>query len=66
VNDSWAVIVVVREGTPLRPDLPLVDALARLQLEVQRLGGYLRLSGCGDELRELIDFTGLDDVLVVD
>lgn len=40
-----------------------VDALARLQLTAQRRGCTLRITGMSTELRELIAFTGLADVL---
>jgi anti-anti-sigma regulatory factor len=48
------------------PDLGSVGALARLQLEARRVGLELRLRGVSPELRELIAFVGLDDVLSVE
>ena len=44
-------------------DADAIDALARIQLEAQRLGLDLRLRRASSELRELIAFTGLEDVL---
>jgi ABC-type transporter Mla MlaB component len=44
-------------------DLLVVDALARLQLAAQRRGCRVRLSGASDELRQLLSFMGLEDVL---
>ena len=44
-------------------DADTIDALARIQLEAQRLGLDLRLRRASSELRELIAFTGLEDVL---
>ncbi|HEV3498519.1 MAG TPA: hypothetical protein VHA34_19445 [Actinomycetes bacterium] len=49
-----------------RPDLDLIDALARQALAARRLGGAIRLRGAGPELTDLIRFVGLDDVLVVE
>jgi hypothetical protein len=40
-------------------DLALVDELARLQLAASRLGYRIRLDDVGDELRDLLQFTGL-------
>jgi ABC-type transporter Mla MlaB component len=48
------------------PDLGTVAALARLQLEARRLGLELRLQRPSRELRELIAFVGLDEVLRVE
>ena len=47
-----------------RPDLGTVGALARLALEARELGFELRLVGAAGELRELIDFAGLEQVLL--
>jgi len=48
------------------PDAAAVDALARLQLNAQRLGLELRLRHASAALRELIAFAGLDEVLRVE
>jgi anti-anti-sigma regulatory factor len=53
-------------GSLTAPDLGSVGALARLQLEARRVGLELRLRGVSPELRELIAFVGLDDVLSVE
>jgi ABC-type transporter Mla MlaB component len=45
-------------------DAVTVDALARLQLEARRAGCQVRLSGASRELRELVAFMGLEDVLL--
>ena len=50
--------------TGVPPDAITVDALARLQLAARRLGCQVRLANASDELRELIAFMGLRDVLV--
>ena len=44
-------------------DAVTVDALARLQMAVRRHRCRIRLLGASDELRDLIAFMGLDDVL---
>jgi ABC-type transporter Mla MlaB component len=44
-------------------DAVTVDALARLQLAAGRQGCQVRLLGASDELRDLVAFMGLEDVL---
>jgi ABC-type transporter Mla MlaB component len=46
-----------------RPDLPLVDWLARLQLAAQRAGCSIRLRDPSRQLRELIDLAGLSGII---
>ncbi|WP_405811598.1 STAS domain-containing protein [Streptomyces sp. NBC_01520] len=51
-------------GGVLRPDLALVEALARLGLVARRAGGVeLRLRNVPGELRSLLDLVGLADVV---
>ncbi len=45
------------------PDAVTIDALARLQLAAGRHGCQVRLRHASDELRELVGFMGLTDVL---
>src|SRR5580765_3299564 len=45
-------------------DAVCVDALARLQLGARRHGCSVRLANASDELRGLVAFMGLADVLV--
>jgi hypothetical protein len=45
------------------PDLGTVDALARLQLTVKRLGGSIELRGATSRLEELLALAGLEGVL---
>ena len=47
----------------VEPDAVTVDALARLQLAARRRGCRVRLRGCSEELRALLNFLGLRDVL---
>ena len=58
---AWGRIVVVgpRGIEVLRPDLAVVDALARSQLRARRLGLVVRVRLVGDELPALLDFVGL-------
>jgi len=57
---------IVVDVSTLAPDAVTVDALARLQLASQRLGGRVQLRGVSDELQELIAFAGLERVLRVE
>jgi ABC-type transporter Mla MlaB component len=45
-------------------DAVTVDALARLQLAARRRGCRVRLRNASPELRALVGFLGLEDVLV--
>ena len=45
------------------PDAVTCEALARLQLAAKRLGCQVRLCNASPELRELVAFMGLEDVL---
>ena len=47
----------------VEPDAVTVDALARLELGARRHGCTVRLRNATDELRELVAFMGLADVL---
>jgi ABC-type transporter Mla MlaB component len=49
-----------------RPDMAIVDRLARLQLEARRLGCSIRLRNASTELLELLELAGLEDLVVVD
>ncbi len=46
-----------------RPDLCVVDSLARLQLAAQRAGCSIRVRNAGSELAGLLDLAGLAEVL---
>jgi len=45
------------------PDAATIDALARIALAAKRRGGEMQLKGASTELRELVAFMGLGDVL---
>jgi ABC-type transporter Mla MlaB component len=56
----------VCEVEGVEPNAATVDALCRLQLAARRLGIRISLRGASQELRELIEFMGLEDVFAVD
>lgn len=60
---SAAGIVVCDVRALVDPDCVAVDALARLQLTVMRLGRRLVLRDVSPELRALLCFAGLSDVV---
>jgi ABC-type transporter Mla MlaB component len=45
------------------PDGGVVEALSRMQLTARRLGGRIRLRYVCEELRELLELSGLSEVL---
>jgi ABC-type transporter Mla MlaB component len=55
--------VAVCDASGVDPDAVTIDALARLQLAARRHGCVVRLRNASPELRELVDFMGLKDVL---
>ncbi len=55
--------VVACDVAAIAADLMTVEVLARLRLTAQRLGCRLELRNASRELRELIGFCGLGDVL---
>jgi anti-anti-sigma regulatory factor len=58
-----ADLVVCDVSALTDPDCVAVDALARVQLTVTRLGGRLRLRGVSPALQALLCFVGLSDDL---
>jgi ABC-type transporter Mla MlaB component len=59
-NEGGDVHCDVRDVTA---DAVTVDALARLQLGARRHGCRVRLANASKDLRELVAFMGLEDVL---
>jgi ABC-type transporter Mla MlaB component len=55
--------VAVCDVAGVPADAVCVDALARLQLAARRSGCQVRLRNASAELRELVGFMGLTDVL---
>jgi len=58
-----AITVVFCDVQGFAADAVTVDALARLQLVARRHRCQVRLKGASYELRELVAFMGLQDVL---
>lgn len=58
-----AITVVFCDVQGFAADAVTVDALARLQLVARRHRCQVRLRGASNELRELVAFMGLQDVL---
>jgi ABC-type transporter Mla MlaB component len=56
--------VVLCDVRGVHPDAVTVDALARVQLAARRRGCQVRLEHASDDLRRLVAFMGLADVLV--
>ena len=59
-NPAAEILCDVRS---VAPDAVTVDALARLQLAAQRNGRRVRLQNASPELRELVAFMALENVL---
>ncbi len=55
--------VALCDVSGVEPDAVTVEALARLQLAATRHGCRVRLRNVSDELRDLLTFMGLRDVL---
>ena len=60
---SNAELVVCDVGALVAPDAVAVEALARIRLTARRLGRGVRLRHSCRELRELLAFMGLTDIL---
>jgi hypothetical protein len=57
------VETVIGRVVALRPDLALVDTLARLQLIARRRGGSVLVRDASPDLRQLLHLVGLADVV---
>ena len=62
LGSTTAEVALCDVGT-VRPDAVTVDALARLQLAARRFGCQVRLVNASSELRTVVAFMGLADVL---
>jgi hypothetical protein len=62
LSESGATVALC-DVRGVEPDAVTVDALARLQLAARRLGCRVRLRNASPELRDLVLFMGLRDVL---
>jgi ABC-type transporter Mla MlaB component len=56
-------VVICDLAVSITPETETVDALARLQLTARRSGAKLTIQDASDQLRELLEFVGLDDVV---
>ncbi|MDQ7910232.1 STAS domain-containing protein [Phytohabitans sp. ZYX-F-186] len=63
VRERPAQVVVCDVRAITDPDARTVDVLARLQLAARRLGCVIRLYGAHPRLRDLLQLTGLSEVL---
>ena len=61
--EESAAGVVVCDVQGVTPDVVAVDVLARLQLTARQSGGEVWLRGASDELKGLLDLTGMCEVL---
>lgn len=61
--ESSHATVALCDVSGIGADAVAVDALARLQLAARRHGCQVRLCECTPELRDLVAFMGLADVL---
>jgi ABC-type transporter Mla MlaB component len=61
--DGSRAAVALCDVCGVEPDAVTVDALARLQVAARRHGCQVRLRHASNELRELVSFMGLADVL---
>lgn len=59
-------MIVCDVGAMDPPDADTVEALARLQLTALRMGRRVRYVDASGELRDLLAFSGLDDVMPCD
>ena len=66
MSSSRAGTIVCDVGGLAAPDASTVDGLARLQLLALRAGHRMRLRNASTELRQLLAFMGLDEVLPVE
>jgi anti-anti-sigma regulatory factor len=63
-QDSAAPLVLVCDvGAIVDPDEAILDALAGLQLAARNFGASIRFVNASGRLRDLLELTGLADVL---
>ncbi|MDQ6909623.1 MAG: hypothetical protein M3Z84_02380 [Actinomycetota bacterium] len=64
VVDGDKVVARWRVDDPARPDLSMVETMARLHLAARRIGLDLRLEHPSTELWGLVELVGLADLLL--
>jgi len=57
-------LVICDVSRVVDPDAATIDALARLQLTARRLGHKVRIRHASHQLKDLLWFTGLQDVVL--
>jgi ABC-type transporter Mla MlaB component len=63
--DRSGAAIAICDVTSVRVDAVTVDALARLQLAARRRGCRIQLLHASADLRDLLAFMGLEDVLAL-
>ncbi|MPZ70623.1 MAG: STAS domain-containing protein [Actinobacteria bacterium] len=63
LGSSGARVVVCDVGGLIDPDCVAVDAVARLQLAARRRGATVTLLRASNELKELLELIGLENVI---
>jgi anti-anti-sigma regulatory factor len=63
LRTTGASVVVCDVGGVIQPNAATVDAVCRIRLTTRRLGCRLRLRHASSELLDLLDLTGLCDVV---
>lgn len=59
-------LVICDVSRVVEPDTCTIDALARLQLAAGRLGHKVRIRHASHQLHELLEFVGLQDVVLTE
>ena len=65
VEEPGHCTVVCDAAEVIEPDLGTVDTLARMQLAARRLGGRLVVRHASVELRSLLEFAGLSEIVAL-
>ena len=63
LEPNGRIVVVCDVRGLVRQDLDAIDAVARLALAARRLGCGVRLENASSELRDLVAFVGLAEIL---
>jgi STAS domain len=63
LQTTGAGMVIADVAPVAEPDLAAVEAIIRLKLIASRLGRTMRLAGARPELRDLLAFAGLEEVV---
>jgi ABC-type transporter Mla MlaB component len=66
LQGSRAEVIICDVGTMDPTDAETIDALARLQLTALRMGRRVRFADAPGDLKDLLSFSGLSDVVPCD